>query len=161
MDHADEHDREHHHHDVHVHANGSMESTVAVVEQRGPTTSTGEVIYTCPMHPQVRQVGPGNCPICGMALEPVAPTTAETENPELVDMTRRFWVAVAFTLPLLMLAMGRVVGIDAAGAVDRIASSLGLPHLDPDQRQIEPHAGSRSGLWLHLRPGWRRQVHLD
>ena len=51
------------------------------------------VIYTCPMHPQIRQVGPGNCPICGMALEPLAPAADEGPNPELADMTRRFWMA--------------------------------------------------------------------
>src|SRR5512143_2029577 len=102
MDHTHEHHHEHHHHDVHAHANMSKESTVTVVDQRRPAASPpGTVIYTCPMHPQVRQVGPGNCPICGMALEPVAPTAADTENPELVDMTRRFWVAGGLTLPLL------------------------------------------------------------
>src|SRR3977135_1476814 len=54
------------------------------------------VIYTCPMHPQIRQVGPGHCPICGMALEPEMPSMEEGENPELVDFRRRFW----WTLPL-------------------------------------------------------------
>ena len=62
-------------------------------------------IYTCPMHPQIRQIGPGNCPICGMALEPVVASAEEQPNPELTDMTRRFWVGVALTLPVLVLAM--------------------------------------------------------
>ena len=63
-------------------------------------------IYTCPMHPQVRQKGPGSCPICGMALEPVTVTSEEGPDPELVDMTRRFWVGLVFTLPLLVFVMG-------------------------------------------------------
>lgn len=63
-------------------------------------------IYTCPMHPQIRQVGPGSCPICGMALEPVLATTATGPNPELVDMTRRFWIGTVLTLPVVALEMG-------------------------------------------------------
>ncbi len=63
-------------------------------------------IYTCPMHPQIRQVGPGSCPICGMALEPETVTADSGPNPELADMTRRFWVAVALSLPVLFLEMG-------------------------------------------------------
>ena len=63
------------------------------------------MIWTCPMHPEVRQSGPGACPICGMALEPAAPTREEAANPELVDMTRRFWVGLAFVVPLAFLAM--------------------------------------------------------
>jgi Cu+-exporting ATPase len=59
------------------------------------------VIYTCPMHPQIRQVGPGNCPICGMTLEPVNATADVGENRELADMTRRFWVGLVLTLPVL------------------------------------------------------------
>jgi len=62
--------------------------------------------YTCPMHPQIRQIGPGSCPICGMALEPVVVTLEEHPNEELTDMSRRFWVTAALTLPLLLLAMG-------------------------------------------------------
>ena len=49
-------------------------------------------IYTCPMHPEIRQVGPGSCPICGMALEPETVTADAGPNPELADMTRRFWI---------------------------------------------------------------------
>jgi Cu+-exporting ATPase len=65
-----------------------------------------ERIYTCPMHPEVRQRGPGACPICGMALEPEAPSIDEAPNPELADMSRRFWVSAALTAPLLVIAMG-------------------------------------------------------
>jgi Cu+-exporting ATPase len=64
------------------------------------------VIYTCPMHPQIRQVGPGNCPICGMTLEPVKATAEISENRELIDMTRRFWIGLILTLPVFVLEMG-------------------------------------------------------
>jgi len=63
-------------------------------------------IYTCPMHPQIRQVGPGSCPICGMALEPEIATADTGPNPELIDMTRRFWIGLVLTLPVLALEMG-------------------------------------------------------
>ena len=63
-------------------------------------------IYTCPMHPEVRQVGPGSCPICGMALEPVEITAEAAPNHELIDMTRRFWIGTALTLPVVALEMG-------------------------------------------------------
>lgn len=68
-----------------------------------------DAIYTCPMHPEVRQVGPGSCPICGMALEPVDVTAEQGPNPELVDMTRRFWIALALTIPVFALEMGQHV----------------------------------------------------
>src|SRR5882672_1314590 len=58
-------------------------------------------IYTCPMHPEIRQLGPGACPKCGMALEPVVASADQQPNPELVDMTRRFWIGLALTLPVL------------------------------------------------------------
>lgn len=63
-------------------------------------------IYTCPMHPDVRQVGPGSCPICGMALEPAVASLDTGPNPELADMTRRFWIGGALALPAVMLEMG-------------------------------------------------------
>ncbi|HRF08378.1 MAG TPA: heavy metal translocating P-type ATPase [Xanthobacteraceae bacterium] len=62
-------------------------------------------IYTCPMHPEIRQVGPGSCPICGMALEPELVTADSGPNPELIDMTRRFWIALALTIPVFFLEM--------------------------------------------------------
>ncbi|MFG1423168.1 heavy metal translocating P-type ATPase [Xanthobacter sp. DSM 24535] len=64
------------------------------------------VIYTCPMHPQIRQIGPGNCPICGMALEPEVATQETGPSAELVDMTRRFWIGLVLTVPVLALEMG-------------------------------------------------------
>jgi len=63
-------------------------------------------IYTCPMHPEIRQVGPGSCPICGMALEPELPSATDEPNPELADMSRRFWIGLALTLPVFVMEMG-------------------------------------------------------
>jgi Cu+-exporting ATPase len=67
-------------------------------------------IYTCPMHPEVRQTGPGSCPICGMALEPAQISLDDAPDPELIDMTRRFWIALALTLPVFVLDMGAHLG---------------------------------------------------
>jgi len=63
-------------------------------------------IWTCPMHPQIRRDGPGQCPICGMALEPLEPTLDEGPNPELIDMNRRFWVSAVLSVPLVILTIG-------------------------------------------------------
>lgn len=63
-------------------------------------------IYTCPMHPEIRQVGPGSCPICGMALEPEVASLETGPNPELADMTRRFWIGGVLALPPVVLEMG-------------------------------------------------------
>ena len=71
----------------------------------GPT----EAQYTCPMHPEIVQVGPGSCPICGMALEPVMVSAEAPPNPELIDFTRRFWVGAVFAFPLLIMAMGEML----------------------------------------------------
>ena len=67
--------------------------------------------YTCPMHPEVVRDGPGACPKCGMPLEPIEITAVAEADPELVDMQRRMWVSAAFTLPLLAIAMGAMLGI--------------------------------------------------
>ena len=77
--------------------------------QEPPAPAPAGTIYTCPMHPEVRQEGPGSCPKCGMALEPESPTMDEGENHELNDMTRRFWVSLALSLPVLLLSMGEMV----------------------------------------------------
>jgi Cu+-exporting ATPase len=68
-------------------------------------------IYTCPMHPEVRQVGPGSCPICGMALEPEQVSLDDAPDPELIDMFRRFWIALVLTLPVFALEMGGHLGL--------------------------------------------------
>jgi Cu+-exporting ATPase len=88
--------------------------------QTAPAAPVPEgTIYTCPMHPQIRQVGPGACPICGMALEPLLATAETGPNPELVDMRRRFWVSLVLTLPVLLLEMG--------GHLTGITEYLGTP----------------------------------
>lgn len=70
-------------------------------------------IYTCPMHPEVRQVGPGSCPICGMALEPVLVSLEAEPNEELIDMRRRFWIGLVLTIPVFMLEMGgHLIGLE-------------------------------------------------
>jgi len=75
-----------------------------------PTTRTE---YTCPMHPEIVRTGPGSCPICGMALEPRTVTATQEKNPELRDMTLRFWIGVILTAPLLAIAMGSMVWSEA------------------------------------------------
>ncbi len=71
-----------------------------------PPPAPAGTLYTCPMHPQIRKVGPGSCPICGMALEPETVDAEAKPNPELADMTRRFWIGLVLALPVLALEMG-------------------------------------------------------
>ena len=71
-----------------------------------PAPAPAGTLYTCPMHPQIRQLGPGSCPICGMALEPETVDAEAKPNPELADMTRRFWIGLVLALPVLALEMG-------------------------------------------------------
>src|SRR4029079_2177408 len=83
----------------------------------GPrTTEVAE--YTCPMHPEIRQPGPGACPICGMSLEPVLVTADAGPSAELRDMTRRFWVALVLSVPVVVLGMG----MDLVPALERLIS---------------------------------------
>jgi Cu+-exporting ATPase len=103
---------EHHRHSAPAeHAHSHPHSSPAFAARpvklgESDTPPEGGVIYTCPMHPQIRQVGPGNCPICGMALEPVVATVAQGASAELADMTRRFWVGLTLTVPVFLLEMG-------------------------------------------------------
>jgi Cu+-exporting ATPase len=83
------------------------------LEPESPVLPTTKAEYTCPMHPQIVRSEAGNCPICGMALEPRT-VTVEQENPELRDMTRRFWIGVVLTAPLLAIAMGSMIWPRAA-----------------------------------------------
>jgi heavy metal translocating P-type ATPase len=82
-------------------------------ERKNEPTGPADAIYTCPMDPEIKQVGPGSCPICGMALEPMQ-ATMEEDTTELDDMTRRFWFSLALSLPLLFLSMSELIGIDSA-----------------------------------------------
>ena len=104
-------------HDAHSHVDHAPHASsrtapvgVGEIGKTGPAivsapAPAGAVMYTCPMHPQIRQAGPGNCPICGMALEPEMPTLEEEENPELEDFTRRFWWTLPLTVVSVALAM--------------------------------------------------------
>src|SRR5271166_1048858 len=71
-----------------------------------PIQFAQEGFFTCPMHPQIRQVGPGSCPICGMALEVEVATATSGASPELVDMSRRLWIGLVLALPVFVLEMG-------------------------------------------------------
>ncbi len=89
-------------------APGACPSCGMALEPESPLPIS-KIEYTCPMHPEIIRSGPGNCPICGMALEPRTVTAHEEDNPELRHMTRRFWVSVALTAPLLAIAMGSML----------------------------------------------------
>ncbi|MBX4906808.1 copper-translocating P-type ATPase [Rhizobium bangladeshense] len=101
---------DHHSHEAHAHAHNDhyrhQEDKKPVVQVGTAPRPLEGVIYTCPMHPQIRQVGPGTCPICGMTLEPEVATEAAGPSAELVDMTWRFWIGLVLTLPVLALEMG-------------------------------------------------------
>ena len=79
------------------------------LEPAGPPAAATKTEWTCPMHPEIVRDAPGSCPICGMALEPRTVTAEEEENPELRDMTRRFWTSAALTAPLFVVSMGRML----------------------------------------------------
>lgn len=79
------------------------------LEAAVPIAPATRIEYTCPMHPEIVRPGPGSCPICGMALEPRTAIVEEEENPELVSMTRRFWVSVVLTIPVLLLGMSGMI----------------------------------------------------
>jgi Cu+-exporting ATPase len=109
-------DHRHHSHDGHHHGDGDVKAA-------GSAAPKG-ALYTCPMHPEIVRDRPGSCPICGMALEPVVSTGEEGPNPELVDMTRRLWIAAPLAAIFLVLDMGQhLFGIDV------------LPFLSPQTEQ--------------------------
>jgi len=93
-----------------------------LAKNKQPDPVPAGTIYTCPMHPQIRQVGPGSCPICGMALEPEIATADSGPNPELADMSRRFWVGVALSAPVVVLEMGAHIA-GAHGWIDPTLSN--------------------------------------
>jgi Cu+-exporting ATPase len=95
-----------------------MHSNDAVVPD-----DVSDAIYTCPMHQQIRHKGPGSCPICGMALEPLAPSAETQPNHELIDMSRRFWIGLALALPVFVLEMaGHVPALNLDAVVPAQAS---------------------------------------
>lgn len=95
----------HIHHPHASHGAGTAATGVPAETVHGDTAAAGGTVYTCPMHPQIRQDHPGNCPICGMTLEPVMPSLDEDENPELAAFTRRFWWTLPLTVVVTVLAM--------------------------------------------------------
>ena len=105
------HHAEHAGHAYHFCSAGCRTKFIAAPEQylkekpKAEPKATPGAIWTCPMHPQIRQEGPGTCPICGMALEPEEPSLDDAPNPELIDFTRRMWIATALTIPLLAVSM--------------------------------------------------------
>jgi P-type Cu+ transporter len=94
---------------VHQDHPGACPKCGMALELAIPSQPATQVEYTCPMHPQIVRPGPGSCPVCGMALEPRDAIAAERENPELADMTRRFWISVALSIPILALAMSDMI----------------------------------------------------
>ncbi len=129
----EQHDRTHRHHGhEHEHSPAALgapptSAASAVVAPIGAGSAGSDVEYTCPMHPEVRQLGPGSCPICGMALEPLVVTAHTEESVELRDMTRRFWVALVLAAPVFVLEMGghlaglhRLVGQQASNWIQLV-----------------------------------------
>src|SRR6266511_4179753 len=90
-----------------AHGEGHSHAQAAPSKAKGNETEQG--VYVCPMDPEVRESKPGACPKCGMAFEPRTVTLEEEANPELVDMTRRFWVGVVLSLPIAFLAMSEMI----------------------------------------------------
>ena len=91
---------------------GSCPKCGMALERSRPAAPTSKTIYTCPMHPQIEQDGPGQCPICGMALEPkTVQPDAEEDDSELRDMTLRFWVSTALSVPVLLISMLPMIGV--------------------------------------------------
>jgi P-type Cu+ transporter len=113
--------------------------------------SRQKVIYTCPMHPQIERDEPGSCPICGMALEPksITPNTGEDDS-ELRNMSRRFWVAVALSIPVLLLTMLPMIGV-------RVDESLGGTLYSWLQLVLSTPVVLWAG-WLFFERGWRSIV---
>ena len=94
-----------------------------------PPSEIVQGFYTCPMHPEIRQPGPGSCPKCGMALEPEMITAEEEENPELTDMTRRFWIGAGLSLPVFILGMLEIYPIVQLALATPVVLWAGWPLL--------------------------------
>lgn len=115
------------HPEVRQEGHGSCPKCGMALEPVAPSATPAKTEWTCPMHPEIVRDEPGNCPKCGMALEPRNAVSEEEENPELIDMTRRFRVSVLLTVPLVVIAMGGVIpGI----SMERIASGEVLKWLE-------------------------------
>ncbi|MFM0484879.1 heavy metal translocating P-type ATPase [Paraburkholderia strydomiana] len=143
---------------------------VAPDKYLGPMTKAtrapipADVIYTCPMHPQIRASAPGPCPVCGMALEPLAPVAEEGRNVELESMTRRFWVALVLSIPLLFMTMGRMIlPFDLDAALNQLFAVWALPHWMPASWSQCAQAVLATPVvlwagWPFLERGWKSFV---
>jgi len=127
-------------------------------EERASDANAGDdaAIYTCPMHPEIRQIGPGSCPICGMALEPAVVTAEAVPNEELADMSRRFWIGLVLAAPVFLLEMGGHI------------PALGLHELVPVQASIWIQFALSTPVvlwagWPFFQRGWAsmRSGHLN
>jgi Cu+-exporting ATPase len=108
------------HPDIRLPEPGPCPKCGMALETVNPVAAVEVVEYTCPMHPEIVRDKPGSCPICGMALEPRTVSDGEGENAELVDMRRRFWVSLAFTIPVFLIAMADVLpGLEGAGGISK------------------------------------------
>jgi len=123
---------------------GPCPSCGMALEPEVPVVAT-RTEYTCPMHPEIVRSEPGSCPICGMALEPRTVAAAQEENPELRDMTRRFWVSLLLTAPLLVIAMGSMISHSFKVTID-----LNLDGLIINLQRIEFLLATPVVLWC----GW-------
>jgi YHS domain-containing protein len=108
---------------------GACPSCGMALEPEVPIATT-RTEYTCPMHPEIVRSEPGSCPICGMALEPRTVSRTTEENPELRDMTRRFWVGVALTTPLLVIAMGSMFAYHLNVDLNLNGFQINLPRIE-------------------------------
>jgi P-type Cu+ transporter len=116
-----EHGHAHAHATAHAHKQREMQLAPASVPASVPPTNAHGVRYTCPMHPEVVQIGPGTCPICGMALEPMDVFAEVEADPEYDSMRRRFWVSAALSLPVLALSMfGDALGLRVSHSVRNV-----------------------------------------
>ena len=109
---------------------GACPSCGMALESEVPFASSTRTEYTCPMHPEIVRPGPGSCPICGMALEPRSVAESPQENPELRDMTRRFWVSLALTAPLMAISMGSMLGYRLRVDLEINGVLINLPRLE-------------------------------
>jgi P-type Cu+ transporter len=132
-------------------ATSSVDEVIPLEPPVAPRADVGvDAIYTCPMHPEVRQIGPGHCPKCGMSLEPLMPTMSEDDS-EIRGVRRRFWVALALAIPVMLIAMvphlvGRVLDPTTAWTLRLLELALSAPVV----------------LWAavpYFRRGWLGVVH--
>jgi Cu+-exporting ATPase len=125
--------------EVHANKPAACPSCGMALEREVPIAST-RTEYTCPMHPEIVRPAPGSCPICGMALESRTATASAEENPELRDMTRRFWVSMALTVPLMAIAMLSMLGY-------RLAVHLGINSIEVNLPRLEFALATPVVLW--------------